>query len=101
MKLKVLSLLAVGLFLLSGCASFAPMGALYSGGKMGVQDNNGPTDKTGRACMMSILGLVATGDASIERAKENGGIKSVSRINYEAENVLGIFGEYCTVVKGS
>ena len=50
--------------------------------------------------MQSILGMVATGDASIEAAKAAGGIKEVVNMNYEAKNILGVWGEYCLVVKG-
>lgn len=88
------------LLLLTGCATYYPHGVIYTEGKTGIQDNGGSTSKTGTACMKSVLGLVATGDASIEAAKAKGGISKVSRINYTAENILGLFGTYCTEVKG-
>ena len=50
--------------------------------------------------MTSVLGLVATGDASIETAKALGGIKDVVSINYEVNNILGVYGTYCIVVQG-
>jgi hypothetical protein len=68
---------------------------------MGVQGAAGATPKTGRACMNSILGLVAIGDASLEAAKAAGGITNVANINYEVKNILGVYGEYCLVVKGN
>ncbi|MGB9716188.1 MAG: TRL-like family protein [Thermodesulfovibrionales bacterium] len=94
--------LAVILFFifLAGCASYVPVGILYTGGKMGVQANSGEAPKTGKACMTSILGLVAGGDASIEAAKDEGGIKEVEVIDYEVTNILGIYGQYCTIVRG-
>lgn len=85
---------------LTGCASYVPVGILYTGGKMGVQANSGESPKTGKACMTSILGLVAAGDASIDAAKDEGGIKEVEVIDYEVTNILGIYGQYCTIVKG-
>ncbi len=94
----VVILLAV--FMLAGCASYIPFGGFYVDGKMGVQAAAGPATKTGRACMTSILGLVATGDASIEAAKAAGGITTVTNINYEVNNILGIYGQYCLVVSG-
>jgi hypothetical protein len=92
--------LLVLLVILAGCASYIPVGTLYTGGKMGVQANSGDAPKTGKACMTSVLGLVAGGDASIEAAKDAGGIKEVIVIDYEVTNVLGIYGQYCTIVKG-
>ena len=97
--MRLLALLVL-LVILAGCASYVPVGMLYTGGKMGVQANSGDAPKTGKACMVSVLGLVAGGDASIEAAKAAGGIKEVEVINYEVTNVLGIYGEYCTIVKG-
>ena len=92
--------LIVGLLMLAGCASYIPVGAVYVDGKMGAQAGSGAADKTGKACMTSILGLVATGDASIEAAKAAGGIKEVVNIDYEVNNILGIYGKYCIVVQG-
>ncbi len=88
------------LLLLSGCASFVPMGSLYSEGKLGLQDNGGSGTKVGRACVHSVLALFAVGDGSIEAAKASAGITKVSIVDYEVQNILGIFGDYCTVVKG-
>ena len=59
------------------------------------------TTKEGKACATSILGAVAQGDASIVAAKANGGITKVTSVDHYAKNVLGIFGEWCTIVKGS
>lgn len=56
--------------------------------------------KEGRACARSILGLVADGDASIEAAAANGGISEVTRVDHYTSNLLGILGEYCTIVGG-
>jgi hypothetical protein len=95
-----LMVLLIGVLMLAGCASYHPMGIIYTDGTMGVQAGSGTADKTGRACMTSVLGLVATGDASIETAKALGGIKEVVNINYEVNNILGIYGQYCLVVKG-
>ncbi len=98
--MKKATCLLLALLFLSGCASYHPQGAFLTSGKMGVMDNNGPTPKTGKACMKSILGLASTGDASVAVAKANGNISKVSTIDYEVDNILGIYGSYCTVVKG-
>ena len=57
--------------------------------------------KEGKACGTSILGAFAQGDASIVAAKANGGITKVASVDHYAKNILGIFGEWCTIVKGS
>jgi hypothetical protein len=49
---------------------------------------------------MSILGLVALGDASIASAKAAGGIAQVAYVDHEIFSVLGIYGTTCTVVVG-
>jgi len=97
--MRYIAMLGVVL-MLAGCATYWPGGAIFVDGKMGVQAGSGAADKTGRACMTSILGLVATGDASIEAAKAAGGIKEVVNMNYEVNNILGVYGQYCLVVKG-
>jgi hypothetical protein len=97
--MRFVAILAVVL-MLAGCASYVPHGILFTGGKMGVQGGAGAADKTGKACMNSVLGLVAWGDASLEAAKAAGGVKEVINMNYEVNNVLGIWGEYCLIVQG-
>jgi len=93
--------LLLALVLLTGCATYVPVGGFYVQGKQGLQDNNEAASKVGRACMNSYLSLIAVGDASVEAAKRNGSITKVATIDYEVNNVFGFIGEYCTVVKGS
>ena len=90
---------------MSGCATVTggdgmAAGAIYSGYKMGGAVGPGAGTKTGRSCAMSILGLVALGDASIASAKAAGGIAQVSYVDHEIFSVLGIYGTTCTVVVG-
>jgi hypothetical protein len=59
------------------------------------------TQKQGKACAESILGLLARGDASVRAAKENGGITEVSSVDHSARNFLNIVGEWCTLVRGN
>ncbi len=39
--------------------------------------------------------------ASVTAAKAAGGINQVASVDHTAKNILGIIGEWCTVVKGS
>ncbi len=59
-----------------------------------------PNVKEGKACAESILGLIARGDASVRAAKEDGQISEVSSVDHSARNLLGIVGEWCTIVRG-
>ena len=57
--------------------------------------------KEGKACAQTILGWVATGDASIAAAKAAGGVTKVSYVDHTSHNILGIVAEFCTIVRGS
>ncbi|HVJ89374.1 MAG TPA: TRL-like family protein [Labilithrix sp.] len=52
------------------------------------------------ACASSILGVVATGDASLEAAKAAGGITQVAHVDHDNFSVLGVYAKTCTIVVG-
>lgn len=56
--------------------------------------------KKGSACASNILGLFATGNASIQAAKSNGNITTVATVDHTSTGILSLFGTYCTVVTG-
>ena len=90
---------------MSGCVGVfggngVAVGAAYSGYKMSGVVGTGTGTKTGKACAMSILELVALGDASISAAKKEGGITQVAHVDYDVMNILGVYGTVCTVVVG-
>ena len=58
-------------------------------------------DEGRKACGQSILGWVATGDASVSAAKAAGGITTVASVDHSAKNILGILGEWCTIVRAA
>jgi histidinol dehydrogenase len=102
-KIKLMmAIVALGCFVLGGCASYLPNGAIYTGMKGPVAGADGSVKytKVGKAEAKSILGLVATGDCSIDAAVKNGGIKTIKYIDWEVENILGIIGTYTTIVYG-
>ena len=106
-QLKVVLTLAgisVAAFSLAACQIVAsPLaGTTFNETKYGnIATAETATTKEGKACASSVLGWVATGDASIVAAKANGGITKVTSVDHYAKNLLGIFGEWCTIVKGS
>lgn len=67
-------------------------------------DNSVQPTKSGKACVKSTLGVVSTGDSSIDTAKKNGGISKVAFVDrtFEAFNLyIPIFQKGCTVVYGN
>lgn len=102
-KLPVLlGILLTVCVLASGCATPYPMGTLYTevSTPAAVGDGDLNYDKVGTATSKSYFGLIATGDASIKAAARNGSIKEIKYVDYSAQNILGIIGEYTTTVYG-
>lgn len=99
-KLYALAILAGFVFV--GCASYQPLGVVYTKVDTGVAAGGGSVkySKVGKAEAQSVLGLVATGDASIQAAIRNGNIKTVKYVDYHVENILGVIGKYCVTVYG-
>lgn len=103
MKKKVVLAVAIVAIMsfLAGCARIYPVGALYTEVQLPCQATSGSQSlKTGTSECVSILGLVATGDASIEAAMKDGGIQVIHHIDWNAKNILGIYGVYTTTVYG-
>lgn len=96
--------LAASAVIASGCASVAsPVGfAAFTNvsGPVTATENAGGA-KEGQACATNILGLIATGDASVEAAARNGGISKISSVDHDSLGVLSFYSKFCTVVKGN
>ncbi|WP_034628174.1 TRL-like family protein [Desulfocurvibacter africanus] len=87
--------------MLSGCATPLPTGAIYTGVTMpSAATAELSTDKKGTAQCISVLGLVAVGDCSIDTAVRDGGITKISHVDFRAKNILGVYGQYTTTVYG-
>ncbi|MCX8044666.1 MAG: TRL-like family protein [Desulfobacterota bacterium] len=101
MKKLIALVLMIG-FLSGACASYLPMGVIYTKVDAPVAAGEGPVkySKVGKAEAQSILGLVALGDASIQTAARNADIKTIKYVDYHVENILGIIGRYTTTVYG-
>ena len=103
MMKKLLAALSAGALaiVLSGCATAYPVGGIITDVKLpGPVTSNaiGAPLKVGTATCKSYVCMVATGDASIQAAAANGGIKKIYFVDWTAHNILGIIGEYtCTV----
>jgi outer membrane murein-binding lipoprotein Lpp len=105
-KSITLGAIVISTILVGGCATQMPVGNYYTGIKgnwyTGEKVNNDiEITKEGKACSHSVLAVAAFGDNSIATAQKKGGIKNVASVNYTAKNILGVFGTYCTIVKGN
>lgn len=102
-SLLPMAVLMMAALLLSGCAMVLTpaTGFLYSDvkGPHAVTANVGYS-KVGTSECVSILGWVATGDASIKAAMENGGITKIHHVDYKTEVVLGIYAKLTVIVYG-
>ncbi len=95
---------AAAITALIGCAqpNMSPVsGGLYTG----VQGHSNATSnpigtKRGESCAMSILGIIAIGDASATTAAQAGGITKIGVVDTDMFGVLGLYAKHCTVVKG-
>lgn len=103
--LKTLSI-SLGLFLtlnLFGCAAgMTPVtGFVYSEVSGPLNATNASSSaRIGTSTCKSILGWFATGDCSIQAAKKNGNISTVSSVDYKTKNILGLYAEVTTTVQG-
>jgi hypothetical protein len=89
--------------LTTGCSMVAaPVnGQLFTSvkGPVTVTSNTDAT-VTGQSCAQSFLGLIAVGDASIGAAKAKANITTVSAVDHQSTNLLGLYAQYCTIVSG-
>jgi hypothetical protein len=103
MKKLAIALLALTMAALAGCVA-APSQtgfALIHSTKEPVMATTNTGTKTGEACGTNILGLISTGDFSIDAAKRKGGITNVATVDKSVDNYLFLFANVCTVVSGS
>jgi hypothetical protein len=95
-----------GASLLSGCltAPFEPpMGMIFSDVKAPLMvdyDKAQVSPKSGKAESICILGLVTTGDNSIQAAAAQGGIQTIEHVDYHYFNVIGVYQKTTVVVFG-
>lgn len=106
--------LVVGLFamaLLTGCAGLSVMnqspstGVIYTDCKAPLPAASANMDataatKVGTATTSSILGWFAMGDASIDAAMKNGGLKKLHHVDFHVTNILGLYATYTVTAYG-
>ena len=100
-KAFVSAALAVSAVVLSSCA-ISPVGFVYTDTTLPVTATSAVSGgKVGTATSTTYLGLWAEGDASIDAAKKNGGISTVSSVDEKVHSILGIITTYTTTVRGN
>ena len=102
MKTFRIVLAGICLVTLAGCANVngpvpAALSAYTTPQDLGTYTQ---ATKRGEACMTNFLGLVATGDASIDSAKKAGNITRIASVESSHARVLGYYARFCTVVIG-
>ncbi len=101
-RVAIALIACLGIALNTGCLGVvAPtMGILITDVKWDGHADGKLGTKVGKACAQSVLSLVAQGDASIEAAAKEGGITNIMSVDHETKWTL-LFGEYCTIVRGT
>ena len=99
---KLLKTMAVAAILsLASCASVPTAATLYTDVTEGLTaTSNTVGTKVGKASASNVLGLIATGDASINEAAKQAGIKKISHVDVKKFSILGLFTTITTFVYG-
>ena len=93
---------ALSAVLLSSCgAGGDPIGLIFSDVNSPRLATSATGTKVGTSMSKSYLGLIAVGDSSINAAKQNGGIRTVSSVDKKVTNIFGFYAEYTTTVSGN
>lgn len=103
--LGTLFIIALAVFYLTGCVAYSTSpvtGILFTDVKAPVTAtaSDAAALKSGSASVNSVLGLIATGDASIETAAKSGGITKIHHVDYSSKSWLGIYAVYTVTVYG-
>ncbi len=102
-KVKIFALLLSVVALMSSCATVkSPLtGIWYTNVKAPVAvTSNSNSTKVGSSEATSILGIVATGDASIDAAAKSAGITKIQHVDEKATSSLCFFAKYKVFVCG-
>ncbi len=102
-KIKTVVALFAIATMMSSCAMVQSpvMATIYTDVKapVAVTGNSG-SSKVGTATAKSILGILATGDASIQAAAQSAGITKIHHVDAHSSAILGIIASYTVYVYG-
>ena len=95
----------LAILLLSGCAIPLPGsggGSIFTEVTEAVQANNAvEISRRGEACSTNILGIVSTGDSTVEKAMRNANVSRVATIDRYFYSILLVYAKACTQVAGN
>lgn len=99
---KFFALASVTLLFASCSVVKSPVaGMLYTDIKDGMAvTNNSGSSKVGTAEVKGYVGLIATGDASIQAAAKEAGITRIHHVDYQSKSYVGIYSSYTIIVYG-
>ncbi len=101
MKKLFKTMAIVAVLSLTSCASLPTAATIYADVTEGLTaTSNTFGTKVGKASATNILGLIATGDASINEAAKQAGIKKISHVDVKKVSILGLFTTTTTFVYG-
>jgi len=96
---------SVAAVMLSGCAGIGGVaGGTYAGvftqtDAAVAVGNAAGSEKVGTSESQAIV-CIATGDSSIQKAMQNGGITKIHHVDCKVFSVMGVYAKYTTVVYG-
>ncbi len=91
------------LVIITGCGFVAdgPFGWVYTNNTVPITVGTSKTgSKSGKSCVYSFFGGLSIGNASIDKAMEDGEITEIYTVNKENYSIIGTYTKQCTVVKG-
>ena len=99
---------AIGLFASCGAIIPTPTGPCglyanvnYAADALAVECNaNIKRENVGQSSATNILGIINTGDISIEAAMKNGKITKIHHIDMKIESVLGLYAKKTIIIYG-
>lgn len=102
-KVFAFALTAFAAMLFTGCGAVkTPVtGMFYTNIKDGMAVTaNAGSSKVGTAEAKGYLGIIATGDASIQAAAKEAGITRIHHVDYESKSIVGVYNVYTVIVYG-
>lgn len=107
-KMLALAIL-LGCAMLNACATYTapvmpPCGSIYANVNAPIMVDYNKTEvaqKSGTATAQSILSMVSWGDASMNAAAQNGGLKTIEHADYHYYNILGLYQKFETIAYGN
>jgi hypothetical protein len=101
-SIALVALIGLSIHCVSGIGGPDLNGSLYTSVQRSESIPSKVGAREGESCQSGFLGLVATGDASVEGAAKSGNVRELNSISFKRTAVLGsLFMKNCTIVTGN